>query len=145
MQSWQHVCAQFAPRLGIPPERLLQALRESITAYRKAIAHDAEKQHRDRLAPFIVRRETVEAALVHVGRKDTALAAEMVRAYEALREAHRELAPHALETLQTLRSRRMLALLTNGNASYQRRKLTHHQLASFFDCILIGGIRHREI
>jgi putative hydrolase of the HAD superfamily len=137
-QSWQHVCAQFAPRLGLPSDLLFQALRESITAYRKSIELDAEKQRRDRLDPFTVRRETVEAALVHVGREDTALAEEMVRAYEALREAHRELAPHVLETLRTLRGREMrLALLTNGNASYQHRKIAHHQLASFFDCILI--------
>ena len=137
-QSWQHVCAQFAPRLGLPSDLLFHALRESIAAYREALEHDAVKQRGDRLDPFTMRRETVEAALIHVGREDTALAAEMVRAYEALREAHRELAPRALETLRTLRSREMrLALLTNGNASYQRRKISHHQLASFFDCILI--------
>ena len=137
-QSWQHVCAQFAPRLGLPPDLLFHALRESVAAYRKDIEHDAEKQRRDRLDPFTVRRETVEAALVHVGRENTSLAAEMVRTYEALREAHRELAPHALETLRTLRSREIqLGLLTNGNATYQRRKIEHHHLAPFFDCILI--------
>src|SRR5260370_12723222 len=131
-QSWQHVCAQFAPRLGLPSDLLFHALRESIAAYREALEHDAVKQRGDRLDPFTMRRETVEAALIHVGREDTALAAEMVRAYEALREAHRELAPRALETLRTLRSREMrLALLTNGNASYQRRKISHHQLPSF--------------
>ena len=137
-QSWQHVCAQFAPRFGLSPDLLLHALRERITAYRKDIEHDAEKQRRDRLDPFTVRQETVEAALVRVGLKDSTLAAEMVRAYEALREAHRELAPHALETLQTLWDRAMrLALLTNGNATYQRRKIEQHHLAPFFDCILI--------
>jgi putative hydrolase of the HAD superfamily len=137
-QSWQHVCAQFAPRLGLSPDPLFHALRECIAAYRKDIEHDAEKQRRDRLDPFTVRQETVEAALVHVGRENTALAAEMVRAYEALREAHRELAPHALETLRTLRSREIhLGLLTNGNATYQHRKIEQHHLAPFFDCILI--------
>src|SRR5437868_3946420 len=34
-QSWQHVCAQFAPRLGLPLDLLFHALRESIAAYRK--------------------------------------------------------------------------------------------------------------
>ncbi|MGH2479160.1 MAG: HAD family hydrolase, partial [Ktedonobacteraceae bacterium] len=61
-----------------------------------------------------------------------------VRSYEALREAHLQLAPHALEVLQELRKRGLpLALISNGNATYQRRKITQHRLSPFFDSILI--------
>ena len=137
-ESWQQVCFQFAPRLGLSAEGLFRALRESIAAYRKEIEGDAEKQRRDRLDPFAVRTETVYAALTHFGRGDTTLAAEMVRAYEALRDEYLALVPHALETLQTLRAPgKLLGLLTNGNATYQRRKIERHHLASLFDCILI--------
>ena len=137
-QSWQQVCFQFAPRLGLPAESLFRALRESISAYRKDIEGDAEKQRRDRLDPFAVRTETVQAALTNFGRGDATLAAEMVRAYEALRDKYLEPVPYALETLEVLRARKKrLGLLTNGNATYQRRKIERHHLAPFFDCILI--------
>ena len=137
-QSWQQVCYQFASPYDLSPDLLLQALRESYVAYKSAIKDDAEKQRRDRLDPFAVRQEMVERALAQVGRKDSLLASAMVHAYESLREAHRQLAPHALEVLQTLRTAGVrLALLTNGNATYQRRKIQQHHLASLFDCILI--------
>jgi putative hydrolase of the HAD superfamily len=137
-ESWQQVCFQFAPRLGLSTEDLVRALRESIAAYRKDIEGDAEKQRRDRLEPFAVRTETAQAALTHFGRGDATLAAEMVRAYEALRDEYLAPVPHALETLETLRARgKRLGLLTNGNASYQRHKIERHHLAPLFDCILI--------
>ena len=137
-QSWQQVCSQFAPSLGLSAEDLFRALHESIAAYRKAIEGDAEKQRRDRLDPFAVRTETVQVALTHFRRGDTTLAAEMVRAYEVLRDEYLEPVPHALGTLETLRARKKrLGLLTNGNATYQRRKIERHHLAPFFDCIHI--------
>src|SRR5260221_9332811 len=137
-QTWQQVSFQYAPRLELPAESLFRALHESIDAYRKDIEGDAEKQRRDRLDPFAVRTETVNAALTHFGKGDATLAAEMVRTYEGLRDEYLELLPHALETLETLRARKkLLGLLTNGNATYQRRKIERHHLAPFFDCILI--------
>ncbi len=136
-QNWQQVCQQFAPSLGLASQVLENALRESRLAYRKDIEHDAQKQRRDRLEPFETRRETVERGLEHLGTGDWTLATEMVRAYEAIREK-RELTPSALETLQKLRDRAIpLALISNGNATYQRRKIEQHHLASFFDVILI--------
>jgi len=132
------VCHQFAARSGLPPKALVQALRESYTVYKHDIKNDVEKQRRDRLDPFAVRQETVEGALRRLDIEDRALATEMVRAYEALREEHRQLVSRALETLQRLRELGIhLALLTNGNAMYQRRKIRQHQLAPYFDCILI--------
>jgi putative hydrolase of the HAD superfamily len=137
-QSWQKVCFQVAPQYNLSPEILSQAIRESYVAYKNAIKDDAEKQRRDRLDPFAVRVEMVEEALARVGKKDSPGVSAMVRAYEALREAHRQLTPHALDTLQTLQAKGIrLALLTNGNASYQRRKIQQHHLAPLFDFILV--------
>jgi putative hydrolase of the HAD superfamily len=137
-QSWQHVCQQFAPELRLPIDVLVEALHESRTAYYQSIAHDPDKQRRDRLQPFETRQEMVEHALEQVGRRNNTLAANMVHAYEALRDEHRHLAPYARETLQMLRAQRLsLALISNGNATYQRQKIKQHQLMPFFDVILI--------
>jgi putative hydrolase of the HAD superfamily len=137
-QSWQKVCFQMAPHYHLAPEILLQAIRESYTTYKNAIQNDEKKQRRDRLDPFTVRLEMIEEALARVGKKDSRWASAMVHTYEALREAHRQLTPHALAILQALQTKGMrLALLTNGNASYQRRKIQQHHLAPLFDLILV--------
>jgi putative hydrolase of the HAD superfamily len=137
-QSWQIVCQQFAPLLDLSPTRLEEALCESRQAYWNEIAQDAQKQRRDRLEPFATRRETVERALERIGKHDEALATAMVQRYETLRHEHRQLAPLAHETLQTLRDRGLLlALISNGNATYQRQKIAQNHLAPFFDAIII--------
>ncbi|HZS76003.1 MAG TPA: HAD family hydrolase [Ktedonobacteraceae bacterium] len=137
-QSWQEACQQFAPLLDISVETLVQALQESRNTYKHEIEQDAEKQRRDRLQPFETRLETVENALKALNRANKQIATEMVRAYETFSDAHRHLAPHALDVLQILRERSFaLALLSNGNATYQRRKIAHYGLAPFFDVILI--------
>lgn len=137
-QSWQEVCQQFAPTLHIPSDALIQALRQSRHEYKLAIEYNAEMQRRDRLEPFETRQEMVERALQVFGRGTRIQAEAMVHAYEAIRNKSRQLAPHALEVLQELRKRELpLALISNGNATYQRRKITQHCLASFFEIILI--------
>jgi len=137
-QSWQHVCQQFAPTLGASPEAFYQSLRESRDAYQRDIENNPQKQQRDRLEPFATRKETVEKALERVGKEDTLLAAEMVRAYETLREKHLQPTPHALDVLRTLQEHAIpLALISNGNATYQRHKIQHYHLAPFFTTILI--------
>ncbi len=140
-QSWREVARQFAPVLNLPAAALFQALLRSYRAYRHEIAHDLEKQRRDRLEPFETRLEVVEQALTVVQRvQEREMAVEIVRAYERLRETHRHLAPHALQVLGVCRQRSLaLALLTNGNAAYQRRKIAQHGLAPWFDVILIEG------
>src|SRR5690242_3881629 len=85
-QSWQKICFQMAPQYDLVPERLLQAIRETYATYKKAIKDDAKKQRRDRLDPFAVRLEVIEAALARVGKKDFQWASEIVHAYEAVRE-----------------------------------------------------------
>lgn len=137
-QSWQKICFEMAPQHDLAPERLLQAIRESYASYKHAIKDDESKQRRDRLDPFAVRLEMIEAALAYVGTKDVQWALEIVHAYDALRETHRQLMPYALDTLQALQAKgTRLALITNGNASYQRRKIQQFHLASFFELILI--------
>ncbi len=137
-QSWREVSQQFGPILDIPRETLVQALQESRRTYEREIEHDSEKQRRDRLEPFETQLETIENALKALHRVNKRVATEMVHTYDALRDVHRQLAPHTLEVLQELRQRAFsLALISNGNATYQRRKIAQHRLAPFFDVILI--------
>jgi putative hydrolase of the HAD superfamily len=137
-ESWQHVCSQFAPQLHLSPSILVQALRESYIKHKRDVGNNADKQRKDRLDPFAMQRAMVEQALIAVGMTNTGLAIKMVQEYDALRETHRKLAPYALDTLQVLRTQQKhLGLLTNGNATYQRRKIEQHHLAPFFDTILI--------
>ena len=64
----------------------------------------------------------------------------MAQAYAAHREEAIKPFPDALETLDALRKRAIrLALLTNGEATIQRRRIEKHALASYFDSILIEG------
>lgn len=136
--SWKLVCQRFAPSLGLSPDELEAALSASRRAYRQEIEQSAQKQQRDRLYPFETRREKVEQALIQVGEKNDALAIEMVHAFELLRDEHRQLTPAAHETLQMLRDYGLrLALVSNGNATYQRRKIAQHRIEPFFDAILL--------
>lgn len=137
-ESWQLVCSQFAPLLHLSPHLLIQSLHESYIKHKRDIDNDADKQRQDRLDPFAMQQALVEQGLASVGMTNTELAIKMVQAYDTLRETHRELAPHTLDTLHKLRKQQKhLGLLTNGNASYQRRKIARHHLTAFFDTILI--------
>lgn len=139
-QSWREVAEQFAPVLDIATDTLMRTFQKSRQMYEQEIEHDSKKQQRDRLEPFETRMETIEMALKLLDKEDKQIATEMVRTYELLREAHSQLAPHALEVLQKLRQQSFpLALVSNGNATYQRRKIARHHLAQFFDVILIEG------
>jgi putative hydrolase of the HAD superfamily len=137
-QTWLDVFTHFAPQHHVAPELLSQTMREAYARYQQSIAGDEAKLLRDRLHPFEVRKELVEQVLRSAGKRNTDLAEDMVRLYELFRERHRLTIPFARETLEQLQKQHIrLALLTNGNATYQRKKLEQHHLASFFECILI--------
>ena len=137
-QTWLDVFTHFAPQHQCAPEKLSQIMNEVYTSYKQAIAGNEAKLLRDRLHPFEVRTETVEQVLRSTGRPYAHLAEDMVRLYETLQEQHRQATPFALEILHQLQKQHIpLALLTNGNATYQRRKIEQHHLALFFEYILI--------
>lgn len=137
-QSWFSAIQQVARSHDLPVETLFRAFQASYARHKRNIEHDSELAQRDRLEPFEVRRETVQNALLQIGVNQPAYAEEIVHIYEALREQYRQLAPFTIETLQDLRKHEIrLALLTNGNATYQRRKIEQYNLAPFFDSILI--------
>lgn len=136
-RCWKRLCDQFAPRIeGLTPEALFAVIQE----VRDWFWGDPERHRRGRLDMTTARREVVSGAFRRLGIDTPALANEMADAFTLEREEEVQLFPGAVETLRRLRERGVrLALLTNGNADFQRRKIERFGLAPFFDCIVIEG------
>jgi len=136
-RCWQDLCHRYAARIdGVEPERLQSAI--------QAVAHwfwsDAERHRRGRLDLFGARREIVGRAFRDLGIANTDMADELADAFTVEREAAIELFPGALTVLRALRDRvSRLALVTNGDATFQRAKVARFQLESLFDHIQIEG------
>jgi putative hydrolase of the HAD superfamily len=136
--SWQRVCSDFEERLRTQDFKMvLAAIKVSSTHYWS----DPERHRIGRLDLNAVRQQIVTEALQQIGiENDPSLAREMALAYAVQREIVIEPFPGAIDTLRELRKRNIrLALLTNGNVEAQRRRIERHQLAQFFDYILIEG------
>jgi len=135
--SWQVVCSRFASRAGnLKPEVLVSTIKANATLY----WNDPEQHRTGRLNLDVARQQIVATALRQLDVDDLSLAHEMALAYAVQREEAIEPFPGAIDTLHTLRERGVqLALLTNGSAEIQRRRVEKHQLVSLFDYILIEG------
>lgn len=121
--------------VGISYQQFLAAIHER----RNWFWSDFDRGRRGRLDLSIARRHIAAEALQQLGVADS-LAHEIEREYSAQREQRSQLFPGAIETLQWLRDQGIpLALLTNGAAQAQRKKIERWGLASFFDCIVVEG------
>ena len=79
-------------------------------------------------------------ALQRLGIDDADLAAAIARDFASRRRQRMRLFPDAVDCLDRLRAGGIgLALVTNGDAEQQRDKIVRHDLARFFDVILIEG------
>ena len=134
---WQRVCTKFAPRInGLKSEKLLAAIDETRAWY----WGDPERHRRGRLNLNRARREIVAAAFLKLNIDAPGVANEIADSYTLEREEAVRLFPGATDTLSRLRDRGIrLALITNGNAEAQRRKIDRFALAPLFDYILIEG------
>ena len=134
---WTVVCNEFAARLdGVQPS----ALRTAIDQHRAWFWSDPERHRRGRLDLELARREVVAGAFRRLGVEVPSIAEEIGLAYATRREEAIEPFPGALETLGTLREKGVrLALVTNGNAESQRRKIDRFGLEPYFDYVLIEG------
>lgn len=135
--TWAFLNRAYADELGAD----LDAFTAAINDGRKSLwAHpDSHREWRHRMAEAsgeVLRRATVQLDLA----LPDATQARFVDAY--VRHFFRNLAlfPHAIETLTTLRQVGVqLAMITNGGAGWQRRKLAQHNLEPLFDLILVEG------
>jgi putative hydrolase of the HAD superfamily len=134
---WLEACRAHRSELGIV---------DPITAYvsiervREWYWSDPERHRVGRLDLAAARREVAHIALKDIGLDDEALAGTIGDTYHDLRDSLLRPFDHAIDTVEWLRSRGCrLALLTNGSARMQRRKIDRFGLAGHFDIILIEG------
>ncbi len=134
---WFAVYQQFADHLtGVSYQKFLAVIHER----RNWFWSDFIRSRRGRLDLPIARRQMATEALQQLGIVDDSLAHEMERVYSTERDQRSQLFPGAVETLHWLREQdRPLALLTNGAAKAQRKKIEKWSLAPFFDCIVVEG------
>ena len=135
--TWRRLCDVYAGRAsGVEAAALFAGLRE----VRDWFWSDSERHRTGRLDLAAARRAIVERTFARVGIADSRMALEMADAYTAERETGIQPFPGAIETLGELSTRGVrLALLTNGAADAQRRKVRRFGLERFFQSILIEG------
>ena len=136
-ESWREACAaqcdRFAP---LDAAVVVDAIRRTS----KWFWDDPDRHREGRLQLDAARREVVRLALFELGVEDAELAACIGDAYSHRRDIGMSLLPDAIDTVRWFRdSGRGLALLTNGAAAAQRRKIARFELAELFDVILVEG------
>jgi putative hydrolase of the HAD superfamily len=136
-QVWLEVCTEFADQLGeITPQQLVAAIEE----YRRWYWADPERHRKARLNLAPVRRDVVDGAFRRLGVEPPDVAEEIGNAYAIKREQAVKPFPGAMETLQRLKEAGVrMALVTNGTALAQRRKIDRFCLDGYFQHILIEG------
>ena len=135
--TWRRICARFAHRAGgETPEGLFEAIETS----RNWFWADAERHRRGRLDLRGARREIVSGAFRQLRIEDPDLVIEVSDSYTSERGNTVAPFPGAIETLRTLGSKGVrLALITNGTAEGQRRKIEKFDLSGLFEYILVEG------
>ena len=136
-ESWREACATHAARLApLDAAVVVDAIRKKS----KWFWDDPDRHREGRLQLGAARREVVRLALLELGVEDADLADGIGDAYSHHRDVGIEPLPDAIETVRWLRaSGRRLALLTNGAAVAQRRKITRFEIADLFDAIFVEG------
>jgi putative hydrolase of the HAD superfamily len=134
--SWNEACASCCLPRGVDAATLVAAITET----RRWFWEDPTRHRRERVNMLGAWQHIVEFALEGLGRPAPDLAAAVARDYAARRRAVMRLFPDSLACLTELRRRGIpLALVTNGDAGQQRDKIERHDLARFFDEIVIEG------
>ena len=135
-RSWTEACTECGVLAGIDPVTLVAAIAET----RRWFWDDPARHRRERVNMLGAWQHIVEFALERLGRPAPDLAEAIARDYAARRRAVMRLFPDSLACLTQLRRRGIpLALVTNGDASQQRYKIERHDLARYFDAIVIEG------
>ncbi len=133
--TWRKICEKFAFRVeGLKAEALFEAIRQSRTWFWQ----NPERHRRGRLNLGMARREIVAGGFHRLKINYGTLANEIADSYTSKREETVQPFPGAIEALHRLRGKGIhLALITNGNAEGQRRKIEKFGLANLFDYILV--------
>ena len=133
--SWAQACVGAA--LPVEAATLVAVLAETRKWFWTG---DPARHARERLNMLGAWTKIVAEALTRCGCADDALAAAIARDFAARRREAMRLFPETRAFLDALRARGLpLALVTNGDAVQQRDKIERHDLARYFDAILIEG------
>ena len=134
--SWTQACTSSCVPAGVDAAVLVAAIAET----RRWFWDDPERHRRERVNMLGAWQHIVEFALERLGQPSASLAEAIAHDYAARRRAVMRLFPDSLACLTELRGRGVpLALVTNGDASQQRYTIERHDLARFFDEIVIEG------
>jgi len=135
--TWQRICVHYAKKsAALDAARLFKSIRKVSNWYWS----DKKRHKKGRGDLNRARREIVTLAFKELERNDHALAWEIADAFSEQREEAIYLFERAEETLEYFCARDVsLALMTNGEAQKQRKKVKRFGLEKFFKSILIEG------
>jgi len=135
-------CAEFARRAREASERIFAAHPHAadwnalgIAAAEVLWAEFADEEIAEWAPTF--RKDAFSCALRELGKEGDGT--EESRAFARARLEGECLMPGAQETLERLKGRCLLGLLTNGDARVQREKLKRSGLESSFDAVIVSG------
>jgi putative hydrolase of the HAD superfamily len=135
--AWRIACRRFAGQVGsLDPEELYAGIWETASWYWE----DEDRSQSGRFDLNKTRREIVRLAFSRLGVKTDCIADALADTYSEAKSQAIAPIPGAVQTLNRLKNQGLkLALVTNGGAEPQRRKIERFGLAKLFDFILIEG------
>lgn len=135
-ECWLHACEALAGPAGIDPPGLVASIVET----RRWFWSDPGRHRTERADMLRAWTRITAHALGRMGRADEALAGGIAADFADRRWERMTLFPGVIPALEALRARGVpLAMVTNGDASHQRRKIDRHDLERFFDVIVVEG------
>ncbi|MCH8275067.1 MAG: HAD family hydrolase [Armatimonadetes bacterium] len=124
--------------LGVDPQRAFDAWKSVFQTFSKEVKTDRWYE-RYLVSGEPTRTEHLRRTLRLLDREDERLAKSIAARYAELRNEYLELFPEAKQTLQQLKGRYCMCLITNGPADIQRQEVETLGIKGFFDHILIEG------
>jgi putative hydrolase of the HAD superfamily len=135
-ESWRRAVLACCQDGRLDPETLVVALGRA----RRWFWDDPVRQRLERTNMLRAWQRIATHALQNLGTSDDELASAIAQHFAAHRREVMQLFPETRETLDRLRDRGTpLGLVTNGDAAQQRFKIERHDLARYFDVIVIEG------
>ena len=135
-ECWLHACEAHGGPVGIDPAGLVKAIVET----RRWFWSDPGRHRTERTDMLRAWTRITGHALGRLGRPDETLAGAIAADFAERRWERMTLFPGVVGALEALRARGVpLALVTNGDAGHQRRKIAQHDLERFFDVLVIEG------
>ena len=134
-ESWELACAECLPA-GMDPTVVNKAIARS----RRWFWDDAARHRRERVDMMGAWTKIAAHALEALGAPAHPHAAGIAESFAARRWERMALFPGVHDALRRLRARGVaLGLVTNGDKRHQRRKIEQHDLARYFDVMVIEG------